>query len=167
MAGDLKPGDQVIMVNCAEARMDKYKGKVFTVRSAPWDLCGSEVVLLEGKSGGFATEFLQKVDTNRMKFQVLRTDGIDNSDKKYLVINVDEPYAGQVAVLIETEERRKGTWEHGNKTMREVMGIEPVELIQDMDHSAKLRAALEEIRAFTGDLTIAAIIEKALDEAPL
>jgi hypothetical protein len=63
MAKNLKPGDTVIMVNCYETRLDKYKNKVFTVKSEPWDLCGSEVVKLEGKSGGFATEFLQKVDT--------------------------------------------------------------------------------------------------------
>jgi len=40
-----------------------------------------------------------------------------------LVINIDEPYAGKVADMIEDEERRKGTWEHGEKTMREVMGL--------------------------------------------
>ena len=56
----LKPGDKVIMVNCSEAQ--KYKDKVWEVRSEPWDLCGSEVVLLKRKSGGFATEFLQKVE---------------------------------------------------------------------------------------------------------
>lgn len=44
-------------------------------------------------------------------------------DNLYLVINTDEPYAGRVADMIETIERRKGTWEYGNKTMREVMGI--------------------------------------------
>lgn len=44
-------------------------------------------------------------------------------DLRYLVVNADEPYAGQVADLIEAEERNKGTWEHGSKTMREVMGI--------------------------------------------
>lgn len=58
-----------------------------------------------------------------MKFQVIRTDGKDNSNNKYLVVNIDEPYAAQVADLIEKEERRKGTWDHGDKTMREVMGI--------------------------------------------
>jgi len=63
MAKGLKPGDEVIMVNCAEARMDKYKNKVFMVASEPWDLCGSEVVKLEGKSGGFATGYLHKVNT--------------------------------------------------------------------------------------------------------
>ena len=55
----LKPGDRVTMVNCAEA--EKYSDKIWTVRSDPWDLCGSEVVLLEGKSGGFATEKLRRV----------------------------------------------------------------------------------------------------------
>ena len=56
----LKPGDRVIMENCLEA--ERYKDKVWEVRSEPWDLCGTEVVLLKGKTGGFATEFLRKVD---------------------------------------------------------------------------------------------------------
>ncbi|MBC9783491.1 hypothetical protein H1S01_03065 [Heliobacterium chlorum] len=58
-----------------------------------------------------------------MKFNVTRTDSTDNGDKKYLVVNVDEPYAGEVADLIEANERAKGTWEHGDKTMREIMGL--------------------------------------------
>ncbi|MEK5089073.1 hypothetical protein MKY98_19415 [Paenibacillus sp. FSL M8-0228] len=43
-----------------EARKEKYKDKVWTVESEPWDLCGSEVVRLEGYSGGFATEYLKR-----------------------------------------------------------------------------------------------------------
>jgi len=58
----LKPGDKVVMHTCSEARLDKYKDKVWTVNSEPWDLCGSEVVLLDGFRGGFATEYLKKVD---------------------------------------------------------------------------------------------------------
>ncbi|MGZ0043417.1 hypothetical protein [Paenibacillus ottowii] len=57
----MKPGDKVIMQGCYEASKEKYKGKVWTVKSEPWDLCGSEVVLLEGYSGGFATEYLKPV----------------------------------------------------------------------------------------------------------
>lgn len=59
MGKGLKPGDKVKMVNCAEAKSNQ--DKVWTVRSDPWEVCGSEVVLLEGKSGGFATRFLRKV----------------------------------------------------------------------------------------------------------
>jgi hypothetical protein len=58
-ASGLKIGDKVMMVNCAEAV--NYPDKVWNVISEPWDLCGSEVVKLEGKSGGFATEYLKKV----------------------------------------------------------------------------------------------------------
>ena len=58
----LKPGDKVVMHTCAEARLEKYKDKVWTVVSEPWDLCGSEVVMLEGFRGGFATEYLKKVN---------------------------------------------------------------------------------------------------------
>ena len=51
-----------------------------------------------------------------MKFKVIRTDKKDNSNEKYLLVNINEPYAGIVADLIEAEERRCGTWEYGNKT---------------------------------------------------
>lgn len=63
----MKPGDKVVMHTCYEAQHEKYKDRVWTVRSNPWMLCGSEVVLLEGFSGGFATEYLRVVedgDTN-------------------------------------------------------------------------------------------------------
>lgn len=53
-------GDRVTMVNCLEA--ERYKDKIWTVRSSSWELCGTEVVLLEGYTGGFATEFLKKVN---------------------------------------------------------------------------------------------------------
>lgn len=55
----LKIGDLVKMVNCCEA--EKYTDKVWAVRSEPWEVCGSEVVLLEGKSGGFDISCLQKI----------------------------------------------------------------------------------------------------------
>ncbi|MEK5163157.1 hypothetical protein NYE69_12570 [Paenibacillus sp. FSL R5-0527] len=56
----LKPGNKVIMHTCYEARKEKNAGKVWTVESEPWDVCGAEVVKLEGYSGGFATEYLKK-----------------------------------------------------------------------------------------------------------
>lgn len=56
----LKPGDRVVM-------NDKYhvspanKGNVWKVVSEPWMVCGSEVVKLEGKSGGYAVDGLDLV----------------------------------------------------------------------------------------------------------
>jgi len=59
-----------------------------------------------------------------LKFKVTRTDGKDNGNEKYLIVNTKEPYAGLVADLIESEERCKNTWEHGeDKSMRSIMGI--------------------------------------------
>jgi hypothetical protein len=55
----LKIGEQVVMHTCREA--SKYADKIWTTRSEPWDLCGSEVIMLEGFSGGFATEYLRRV----------------------------------------------------------------------------------------------------------
>jgi hypothetical protein len=41
----------------------------------------------------------------------------------YLIVNTDEPYAGIVADLIEVHEKDKSTWDHGDQSLREVMGI--------------------------------------------
>jgi len=55
-----KIGDHVKMVNCCEA--EEYSDKIWIVKSEPWKLgCGVEVVILEGWSGGFGCDFLQKV----------------------------------------------------------------------------------------------------------
>lgn len=57
----MKTGDKVVM-------NDKYfvsksnKGKVWTVRSEPWNCCGKMVVALEGKSGGYAVDGLDLVE---------------------------------------------------------------------------------------------------------
>lgn len=56
----MKIGTKVIMKNCAE--VEKYAGRIWTTRSEPWDCCGTEVVLLEGKAGGFATDCLEIVE---------------------------------------------------------------------------------------------------------
>lgn len=53
------------MHTCYEASKEKYRDKVWTVRSNPWMLCGTEVVLLQDFSGGFSTEFLRKVDETK------------------------------------------------------------------------------------------------------
>jgi hypothetical protein len=58
----LHEGDKVVMHTCSESTLDKYKNKVFTCVSEPWNLCGSEVIMLDGVKGGFATEYLKKVE---------------------------------------------------------------------------------------------------------
>lgn len=54
---EFHPGDQVRMVNCVEA--EKYAGRIWTVASEPWEVCGSRVVLLEEFRGGFDCERLE------------------------------------------------------------------------------------------------------------
>lgn len=61
----MKPGDQVVMHSCYEARKEKNKDRVWIVNSEPWELYGSEVVLLDGYNGGFATKFLRVVPTSK------------------------------------------------------------------------------------------------------
>ncbi|MCI8378669.1 MAG: hypothetical protein HFH72_09145 [Lachnospiraceae bacterium] len=57
----LKVGDKVDM-NDKYRVSEENKEKVWTVRSEPWDCCGTMVVLLKGKSGGYAVDGLTKVE---------------------------------------------------------------------------------------------------------
>lgn len=52
-------GTKVRMVNCLEA--EEHGDKIWITRSEPWECCGSQVVLLKGKSGGFDTSCLEVV----------------------------------------------------------------------------------------------------------
>ncbi len=56
----LKIGDKVTMNNNYYVA-DKNKGVVFIVRSEPFDLCGTECVMLENYRGGYASNGLTKV----------------------------------------------------------------------------------------------------------
>ena len=61
---NLKIGDKVKM-------NDKYKvpaenkEKTWTVRSEPWEVSGTTVVLLEGRAGGYAVDGLTSVERNK------------------------------------------------------------------------------------------------------
>lgn len=55
-----KKGDQVIMQNCEEATMDKYRGKAWTCLTDSYmDKAKQEVVFLEDFSGCFLVEYLR------------------------------------------------------------------------------------------------------------
>lgn len=64
----VQKGDKVLIKGCAEEKM--YRNCVFEVLSNPYVLCGTEVVKIKcnktGKyfGGGFATEFLERVNYN-------------------------------------------------------------------------------------------------------
>lgn len=57
----MKIGDKVVM-NGKYYVSEENKNKVWTVRSEPWECCGQHVVLLEGKSGGYAVDGLDIVE---------------------------------------------------------------------------------------------------------
>ena len=58
-AEELKIGDKVIM-NDKYRVSEKNKGKVFIVRGEPFEICGTECVLLEDYRGGYAMDGLTK-----------------------------------------------------------------------------------------------------------
>lgn len=57
----MKIGDKVIM-NDKYVVVGKNKGRVFTVCSEPWDVCGTESVLLAGYRGAYAVDGLTVVN---------------------------------------------------------------------------------------------------------
>lgn len=61
----LKPGDKVKM-NDRYYVSEENRGRVWTVCSEPWNCCGTMVVLLEGKSGGYAVDGLELVEKSNV-----------------------------------------------------------------------------------------------------
>lgn len=61
----MKPGDKVIM-NDRYHVSDENKSKVWTVASEPWMVCGVPVVKLCGKSGGYAVDGLDLVESGKL-----------------------------------------------------------------------------------------------------
>ena len=57
----MKIGDKVVM-NGKYRVSEQNKGKIWTVRSEPWNCCEETVVALEGKSGGYAVDGLTVVE---------------------------------------------------------------------------------------------------------
>lgn len=55
-----KPGDKVVM-NDNYRVSDANKGRIWEVRSEPWMCCGTMVVALVGKAGGYAVDGLDLV----------------------------------------------------------------------------------------------------------
>lgn len=60
MKPNFKPGDKVVMNDHYHAPT-KYQGKVWTVESEPWMVCGSWVVKLEGRASGYVCDGLSHV----------------------------------------------------------------------------------------------------------
>ena len=56
----LKPGD-IVVINDRYHVSEENRGKEWEVRSEAWNLCGTPVVLLKGKSGGYAVDGLTLV----------------------------------------------------------------------------------------------------------
>jgi hypothetical protein len=60
----LKKGDKVVMHTCIEAKNPKNYGKIWTCRTDEQKVTWTNpnVVWLDGYSGAFSVEFLQKVN---------------------------------------------------------------------------------------------------------
>lgn len=59
----IKPGNKVVMNDRYHVSAENAR-RVWTVRSEPWMCCGTLVVALEGKAGGYAVDGLDLVEEN-------------------------------------------------------------------------------------------------------
>lgn len=59
----LKPGDKVTM-NDRYYVSEENRGKAWKVMSDPWVCCGTLVVKLDGKAGGYAVDGLDLMEGN-------------------------------------------------------------------------------------------------------
>lgn len=59
-----RKGDFVVMHTCEDAK--HYNGKVWKCETDVYKLCNQHVVQLEGFSGAFLIEYLQKVNINEV-----------------------------------------------------------------------------------------------------
>lgn len=57
---ELHKGDRVVMTD-KYCEGENYPNKIWIVASEPWNVCGTEVVALEGFRGGYAVDGLRKV----------------------------------------------------------------------------------------------------------
>lgn len=57
----IKIGDKVVM-NDNYFVSNQNKSKIWTVSSEPWECCGTIVILLEGRNGGYAVDGLTVVE---------------------------------------------------------------------------------------------------------
>lgn len=85
MTDEFRPGDYVKMINCYEAKLNP--DKIWVVRSKPWELGhGEKVVLLEGKTGGFACDCLKLFMKSQYPDHVLyRPDDPEIQDNEFLL----------------------------------------------------------------------------------
>lgn len=53
--------DSKVIMNGKYKVSKAEEGKVFEVRSEPYNICGTKCVLLEGKTGGYAVDGLTEI----------------------------------------------------------------------------------------------------------
>lgn len=59
-------GSKVMLNDKGRYKVSKEdEGKVFEVRSNPYEICGTQCVLLKGKRGGYAIDALTEVETEK------------------------------------------------------------------------------------------------------
>lgn len=93
----LKKGEKVVMHTCGEA--EQYDGKIWTCKTDEYEKGESvykqRLVFLEGFSGCFAVEFLQKVNQEENKPEYISEWHEDDGDCLWWFFPIEQPpYCG-------------------------------------------------------------------------
>jgi hypothetical protein len=77
----LKKGDKVVMHTCIEA--ERHNGRIWTCKTDEFERNGQRLVFLEGFTGCFSAEYLQRVDLSDVYFanEVIKGTLDDYSEK--------------------------------------------------------------------------------------
>ena len=120
----MKIGDKVVM-NDKYRVSEQNKGKIWTVHSEPWDCCGTTVVLLKGKSGGYAVDGLIVVEEEQaMERLTKRIDGH--------VFYTQGRYETTIPAEMETEDIRQCL---KSLAAYEDTGLEPEEILAMLERA--------------------------------
>lgn len=111
MTQQLKAGDKVVMHTCDEA--EHYEGRIWTCRSDQFSRRSHEAVFLEGLSGYFLAEYLQRVNTGldweRFNYD---THSLKHNDSVLAIVEV--PPAKPSFVLLDWDDNLKSFRDQDN-----------------------------------------------------
>lgn len=140
----LQKGDQVVMHTCMEHDHPNNFGKIWTCRSDEFQHKGHDYgsIFLEGFSGSFSTEFLQKVDVSALVDSLQQQ--LTERDRTIARLTKELEEARR---NLNIQQAKIKMLEVDNEMLESMVGQERED---DNDEAVRLRKALEDAReAFT------------------
>jgi hypothetical protein len=125
----LKKGDKVVMHTCMEA--ERHNGRIWTCETDEFERNGERLVFLEGFSGCFSVECLQRIDLSDVHLA------------NAVIKGTMDDYSDQIEELQDELAR----WEAGLNQTKEMYELQS-QLRQALDKAERLQTKLNSIRFY-------------------